>query len=96
MGYGELFDKFAIWDFLLTALTDKSRNRTLGLILGKKMQLSKKSTITVESLRSIKAIKALTSKMNLPVLELVYETLNDPQNVNLHIEHFQGILHETA
>lgn len=97
MGYGELFDKFCgFGDFLLTALTDKSRNRTLGLMLGKKMQLSKKSTITVESLRSIKAIKALTSKMNLPVLELVYETLNDPQNVNLHIEHFQGTLHETA
>lgn len=96
MGYGELSDKFCgFGDFLLTALTDKSRNRTLGLMLGKKMQLSKKSTITIESLRSIKAIRKLTSNMSLPVLELVHETLLDPQNIPLYIKRFQGNLHET-
>ena len=96
MGYGELSDKFCgFGDFLLTALTDKSRNRTLGLMLGKKMELSKKSTITVESLRSIKAIRELTRNMNLPVLELVHKTLKDPQNIPIHIKRFQGNLHET-
>jgi len=90
MGHGELLDKFCgFGDFLLTSLTDKSRNRTLGLMLGKNIQLSKRSTITVESLRSIKAIKRLTDNMDLPILELVHETLQDPQSISVHIKNFQ-------
>ena len=90
MGCGELYDKFCgFGDFLLTASTDKSRNRTLGLMLGKKMRLSEDSTITIESLRSIKAIRELTDDLELPVLELVHRTMDDPENVNIHIRDFQ-------
>ncbi|BAW31301.1 MAG TPA: NAD(P)-binding domain-containing protein [Methanothermobacter sp.] len=90
MGYVKLLDKFCgFGDFLLTALTDKSRNRTLGLMLGKKMQLSEKSTITIESLRSIKAIRTLTNNLNLPILELVHKTLETPDNISVHIKNFQ-------
>ncbi len=93
MGYGELLDKFCgFGDILLTSLADKSRNRTLGLMLGKKIQLSKKSTIALESLRSIKAIRKLTDDMDLPVLKLVHKTIQDPQNISIHIKNFQGNL----
>jgi len=90
MGYSELHDRFCgFGDFLLTSTTDKSRNRTLGLMLGKKMRLSEDSTITIESLRSIRAIRELTEGLDLPVLELVYRTMQDPENVNIYIRDFQ-------
>lgn len=90
MGYGELHDRFCgFGDFLLTSTTDKSRNRTLGLMLGKKMRLSEDSTITIESLRSIRAIRELTEGLELPVLEMVYRTMQEPENVNLYIREFQ-------
>lgn len=90
MGYGELHDRFCgFGDFLLTASTDKSRNRTLGLMLGKKMRLSEDSTITIESLRSIKAIRELTDDIDLPVLEMVHRTMEEPEKVNIYIREFQ-------
>ena len=90
MGYSELHDRFCgFGDFLLTSTTDKSRNRTLGLMLGKKMRLSEDSTITIESLRSIRAIRDLTEGLDLPVLEMVYRTMQEPENVNIYIRDFQ-------
>ncbi|HHW16486.1 MAG TPA: NAD(P)-binding domain-containing protein [Methanothermobacter sp.] len=96
MGYGELYDKFCgFGDFLLTASADKSRNRTLGLMLGKRMSLSENSTVTVESFKAIRAIRELTEGLDLPVLELVHRTMDDPENVSIYIKDFQRLISDS-
>lgn len=85
MGNYNMSDKFcAFGDLNLTANSDKSRNRTLGLILGKNIELDpNRSTITLESLKSAKAIKVKTDELNLnvPIINFVDSSFNDPRNM---------------
>jgi len=89
MGYEELLPKFCgFGDFILTACSSKSRNKTLGLMLGKRMILSKKSSVTIESLKSIKAVQKLVSGIKLPALELIIKVIEDPNETNIYVDRF--------
>ena len=91
--YEELLTKFCgVGDFLLTTSSNKSRNKTLGLMLGKKMVLSEDSSATIESLKSIKAIRVLTSEIDLPVLDLVLNIIKNPHLGSIYIKEFQRII----
>jgi glycerol-3-phosphate dehydrogenase (NAD(P)+) len=85
-GHDDISDHFCgFGDLNLTANTDKSRNRTIGLMLGKKIKLDSKSTITVESIKSVKAIKTMSDSLNLktPIVNFVdsaFEEGNDIRN----------------
>lgn len=89
LGHSYLIDKFcAFGDFNLTANTDKSRNRTLGLMLGKNMALNIDSSITIESLKAINAIKCKTETLNVPIIDFVYLSMRKPEKINIYMEHF--------
>lgn len=68
-------------DFNLTANTDKSRNRTLGLLLGKQIidLGGVNSSIVFEGLKSAKAIqqKCQKAKVSAPILDFVNDVLID-------------------
>ena len=51
-GHNDIIDHFcAFGDLNLTSNTDKSRNRTIGLMLGKNIKLDNKFTITIETIK---------------------------------------------
>ncbi|MGI9533954.1 MAG: NAD(P)H-dependent glycerol-3-phosphate dehydrogenase, partial [Thermodesulfobacteriota bacterium] len=82
----DLILKFcAFGDFNLTTNSDKSRNRTLGMMVGKGMlNLSEfNPSIIFEGLKSIKAIeeKSNKKKLNVPIIKFVNRSLNDVDNV---------------
>jgi glycerol-3-phosphate dehydrogenase (NAD(P)+) len=73
-GHSNLLTNFcAFGDLNLTANSDKSRNRTIGLMLGKNIKLDPKSTVTVESIKSVKSIKSISENLNLktPIVNFV-------------------------
>jgi glycerol-3-phosphate dehydrogenase (NAD(P)+) len=83
-GHDDLSDHFcAFGDLNLTANTDKSRNRTLGLMLGKNIRLDPKSTVTLESIRSVKAIKNKANDLSLetPIVNFVEDAFNENNNI---------------
>lgn len=83
-GHANISDHFcAFGDLNLTANTDKSRNRTLGLMLGKNMKLDPKSTVTVESIRSVKAIKDISTQLGLktPIVNFIASVYNGNGNI---------------
>ncbi len=82
-----IFNYCGIGDLGLTSLTDLSRNRTLGLLIGKGFSNDPKSSTVIEGLRTIKLIGELVKKKQLQnrfilldsLYKLVYgeSTLND-------------------
>lgn len=83
-GHNELSDKFcAFGDLNLTANTDKSRNRTLGLMLGKNIRLDPRSSVTMESIKSVKAIKDKSEEMalNTPIINFVDSIFDENNNI---------------
>jgi glycerol-3-phosphate dehydrogenase (NAD(P)+) len=86
-----LIEKFcAFGDYNLTANVDKSRNRTLGLMIGKKFLNAARinSGIVFEGLKSIKCILALSQKNNLkvPIVVFVNRVLEDNSSVMGHVD----------
>jgi len=82
----DLTGKFcAFGDYNLTANVDKSRNRTLGLMIGKNFLNSANvnSGIVFEGLKSIKCILKLVRQNNLdvPIVEFVNNVLEDNSRV---------------
>ncbi len=76
-----IFTKFCCFgDFALTANVDKSRNRTLGLMVGKNIIKTPylESGITFEGSKSVKAIIELARQhsVEMPIALFVYDTLN--------------------
>jgi glycerol-3-phosphate dehydrogenase (NAD(P)+) len=79
----ELTHKFcAFGDLNLTANVDKSRNRTLGLLIGR-LSISAQQTgssIVFEGLSSVRALKDKCSRLHLeiPIIDCVNAALQDP------------------
>jgi glycerol-3-phosphate dehydrogenase (NAD(P)+) len=71
-------------DLVLTATGDLSRNRTLGLLIGKGHSVEKalKKLKTVEGYHTVRAVYQISKKLNLelPIMETVYRVLY--QNLN--------------
>jgi len=71
-------------DLSLTSNIDKSRNRTLGLIIGKYINIDlSKSTITFESVKSAKSIEIIAKNhgLDVPIIRFVNMAFNDPSNI---------------
>jgi len=79
----------AFGDFSMTTNSDKSRNRTLGLMVGKGMlNLNEfNPSIIFEGLKSINAIEKKCENINLkaPIVRFVKESLNDIDGVKLRL-----------
>ena len=82
----EIFTKFCCFgDFNLTANVDKSRNRTLGLMIGKNIVKTPHldSSVTFEGSKSVKGIVELADKYNIdmPIAKFVYDVLCGNNNI---------------
>lgn len=87
-GHHHLSDHFCAYgDLNLTANTDKSRNRTLGLMLGKNIKLDPKSTVTLESIKSVKAVKKKTNKLKseTPIVNFVESVFDEKVRIRIAI-----------
>ncbi len=83
---GDIFTKFCCFgDFNLTANVDKSRNRTLGLMVGKKIVTTPylESGVTFEGSRSVRGILELADNhgIDMPIARFVYDILSGNNNV---------------
>ncbi len=81
-----IFTKFCCFgDFNLTANVDKSRNRTLGLMIGKNIVKTPylDSGVTFEGSKSVKGIIELADKHNIdmPIAKFVYDVLSGNNNI---------------
>ncbi len=70
-----IFTYSGIGDLGLTSLTDLSRNRTLGLLIGKGFSNDPKSTTVIEGLRTIRLIGELVIKKHLENRFLLLDSL---------------------
>ncbi|MDI6720684.1 MAG: NAD(P)-binding domain-containing protein [Methanomicrobiales archaeon] len=82
----DIFTKFCCFgDFNLTANVDKSRNRTLGLMIGKNLIRTPylDSSVTFEGSKSVKGIIELADKHNvyMPIAKFVFDVLCGNSNV---------------
>lgn len=82
----DIFTKFCCFgDFNLTANVDKSRNRTLGLMIGKNIIKTPylDSGVTFEGSKSVKGVVELADKynINMPIANFVYDVLCGNNNV---------------
>jgi len=82
----DIFTKFCCFgDFNLTANVDKSRNRTLGLMIGKNIIKTPylDSGVTFEGSKSVKGIVELADRHNIdmPIAKFVYDVLSGNNNV---------------
>jgi glycerol-3-phosphate dehydrogenase (NAD(P)+) len=81
-----IFNYCGLGDLGLTALNDLSRNRTLGLLIGKGFSNDPKSTTVIEGLRTIKLLGELVRKQGLEqdfvVLESLYALLYSGATLN--------------
>ncbi len=80
-----LFSYCGIGDLCLTSSSDKSRNRTLGLLYGKQLitEINKyEASVISEGRRSIVAIKDLCRQLNIvcPLLDYVYSIVVNKKN----------------
>jgi glycerol-3-phosphate dehydrogenase (NAD(P)+) len=86
-----LFLSCGLGDACLTSLNDLSRNRTLGLLIGKGFyeSNSKDNTVVIEGLNSINTIYSLIDKnliINFPILSKLYFYLNsDERRFNIDV-----------
>lgn len=86
----KLIYKFcAFGDFNLTTNANKSRNRTLGLMVGKEfLKLNEfNPSIIFEGLKSVKALQDKGEQLgvNTPIIRFVNRALNNSSNINLQI-----------
>jgi len=81
----DLSNKFCgFGDFNLTTCVDRSRNRTLGLMIGKGIALDfENSTITMEGFRSAKALQKISQEMGMkfPIINFVSTAFKDRTSV---------------
>ena len=81
-----IFNYCGLGDLGLTALNDLSRNRTLGLLIGKGFSNDPKSTTVIEGLRTIKLLGELVRSKGLErqfvVLEALYALLYSGSSLN--------------
>lgn len=87
----DIFTKFCCFgDFNLTANVDKSRNRTLGLMVGKKIVKTPylESGVTFEGSRSVKGIIELGDNhdIDMPIARFVYDVLSGNNNVRESVD----------
>jgi glycerol-3-phosphate dehydrogenase (NAD(P)+) len=86
-----LFLSCGLGDACLTSLNDLSRNRTLGLLIGKGFyeSNSKDNTVVIEGLNSINTIYSLIDKnliINFPILSKLHFYLNsDERRFNIDV-----------
>jgi glycerol-3-phosphate dehydrogenase (NAD(P)+) len=86
-----LFLSCGLGDACLTSLNDLSRNRTLGLLIGKGFyeSNSKDNTVVIEGLNSINTIYSLIDKnliINFPILSKLHFYLNsDARRFNIDV-----------
>jgi len=77
----------AFGDLLLTSNVDKSRNRTLGLMIGKELitQDGVNSAVTFEGLKSVRGMDIIAKKngINAPIIEFVTEVIEKKER---HLE----------
>jgi len=83
---GDIFTKFCCFgDFNLTANVDKSRNRTLGLMIGKSIIKTPylDSSVTFEGSKSVKGVVDLADKynVNMPIANFVYDVLGGNNSI---------------
>lgn len=81
-----LFLSCGFGDICLTSLNDLSRNRTLGLLIGKGFfrQQEDQSLVILEGLDSICVIRNLTSSsngLNLPLISKLYEFIDSDEKI---------------
>lgn len=86
-----LYQKFCCFgDFNLTTNTDKSRNRTLGLMVGKGLlKLNEfNPSIIFEGMKSVKAVRSLSKKFGIktPIVDFTFKALNNKVNVTFEID----------
>lgn len=81
-----IFNFCGIGDLGLTALNDLSRNRTLGLLIGKGFSNDPNSSIVIEGLRTVRLMGEMVAERNLennfPVLEALYELIYGDKSLN--------------
>lgn len=81
-----IFNYCGLGDLGLTALNDLSRNRTLGLLIGKGFSNDPKSTTVIEGLRTIKLLGELVRSQgladNFVVLESLYALIYGEASLN--------------
>jgi len=81
-----IFNYCGIGDLGLTSLNDLSRNRTLGLLIGKGFFNDPKSSTVIEGLRTIKLLGELVREKGLEdkfvVLEALYALMYSEMNLN--------------
>ncbi len=87
----DIFTKFCCFgDFNLTANVDKSRNRTLGLMVGKKIVKTPylESGVTFEGSRSVKGIIELADShsIDMPIARFVYDVLSGNNNARESVD----------
>ncbi len=86
----DLIHKFCCFgDFNLTTNTDKSRNRTLGLMVGKGLLELKEfnPSIIFEGMKSVKAIRKKSNQLGLdtPIVNFAHAALNKKGNIKVDI-----------
>lgn len=86
----DLIHKFCCFgDFNLTTNTDKSRNRTLGLMVGKGLlKLNEfNPSIIFEGMKSVKAIRKKSNQLGLdtPIVNFAHAALNKKGNIKVDI-----------
>ena len=86
----DLIHKFCCFgDFNLTTNTDKSRNRTLGLMVGKGLLELKEfnPSIIFEGMKSVKAIRKKSNQLGLdtPIVNFAHAALNKKGNIKMDI-----------
>lgn len=89
-----IFNYCGIGDLGLTALNDLSRNRTLGILLGKGFALDQKNNATtIEGLRTIKLIGEMTKKAgnpeDFPLVQNLYNLIYSKGTIN---DYFVNVL----
>ena len=88
-----IFNYCGIGDLGLTALNDLSRNRTLGLLIGKGFSNDPKSSTVIEGLRTIQLMGEFIREKGLEadfvVLEALYDLMYQGSNLN---DYFTAVL----
>ncbi len=84
-----IFTYCGIGDLGLTSLTDLSRNRTLGLLIGKGFSNDPKSGTVIEGLRTIKLLEELVrnsrTDRSFPLLHALYALVYEDSSLNSYI-----------
>jgi glycerol-3-phosphate dehydrogenase (NAD(P)+) len=84
-----IFSYCGLGDLGLTALNDLSRNRTLGLLIGKGFSNDPSSGIVLEGMKTIKLMGELVIRERIadqfPILHALYEFMYDHKELNRYI-----------